>query len=117
VSAVHGMLRTCPGTRAPRRRTMKFSEWLNQQDIELAHWEPRSLPDHHHDLVPFEPEETDAILERYLRNVRMIYGPPIAGADHLCIFNCPYPHPEASKDAAEIARNRLEEIRALRKKE
>jgi hypothetical protein len=96
---------------------VNFSDWLNQQDIELCQWQSVGEgADHHHTLVPFTPEETDVILERYLRNVRKIYGDMPAG-DHLCIFNCPYPHPEASKDAAEIARNRLEEIRALRKKE
>lgn len=59
---------------------VKLSEWLNQQDIELAHWEPVESYDmwgneeHDHQLVPYEPDEVDAILERYLRNVRKIYG-------------------------------------------
>ena len=91
---------------------MTFSEWLNQQDIELCRWESVGEgADHHHVLMPFEPEETDIIIERYLRNVRKIYGDMPAAGDHLCIFNCPYPHPDVSKEAAEIARKRLEEIR------
>jgi hypothetical protein len=99
---------------------MKFSEWINQQDIELARWEYVEGPEpgdvfashsHHHELVPYTPEETDIIIERYLRNVRKIYGDMPAAGDHLCIFNCPYPHPDVSKEAAEIARKRLEDIR------
>ena len=93
---------------------MTFSEWLNQQDIELCKWEyvePVGCTPHDHVLVPYTPEETDIIIERYLRNVRKIYGDMPAAGDHLCIFNCPYPHPEVSKEAAEIARKRLEEIR------
>lgn len=56
---------------------MTFSEWLNQQDIELCKWEyvePADCTPHDHVLVPYTPEETDIIIERYLRNVRKIYG-------------------------------------------
>ena len=62
---------------------MTFSEWLNQQDIELCKWEyvePVGCTPHDHVLVPYTPEETDIIIERYLRNVRKIYGDmPAAG--------------------------------------
>lgn len=86
---------------------MTFSEWLDQQDIELCQWQSVGEgADHHHVLMPFEPEETDIIIERYLRNVRKIYGDMPAA--HICIFNCPEEHPEI--DATE-AKQRLEEIR------
>lgn len=103
---------------------MKFAEWLNQQDIELCQWESVGEgADHHHVLVPFTPEETDIIIERYLRNVRKIYGDQPAKAQwrdgtasvphswtdhHVCTFNCPEYHPEV--DATE-AKRRLAEIR------
>lgn len=99
----------------PNRGDMKFSEWTNQQDIELAHWEPVEKYDlwgndvHEHELVPYTPEETDVIIERYLRNILKIYGDQPA-ASHICVFNCPEEHP-IDPDAGRVARERLEEIR------
>lgn len=64
---------------------MTFWEWLNQQDMHLARWETtgETFEDHDHVLVPLEEEETEALLERYLRNVKKIYGDPVAGEAEL----------------------------------
>lgn len=55
---------------------MTFWEWLNQHDMRLARWEGRGQ---RRELILLTEEETEVILERYLRNVRMIYGEPQAG--------------------------------------
>jgi len=69
-------------------KTTTFWEWLNAHDIELCKWTLVEGPeagdvmgktDHHHELVPLEMAEAEAVLERYLRNVRGIYGDPVAG--------------------------------------
>lgn len=94
---------------------MNFGEWLDQQDIALGRWEPVADYDlfgnesHHHELTPFTPEETDIILERYLRNVRKIYGDMPAA--HICVHDCPLAHHEIPQDVIDEAKRRLEEIR------
>jgi hypothetical protein len=70
-------------------KTITFWEWLNQQDIHLARWQPTEEYDlwgndrHEHVLVPLEEEETEVILERYLRNVRKVYGEPRAAGESI----------------------------------
>lgn len=69
-------------------KTQTFWEWLNIHDMHLAKWELVDGPepgdvmgrtDHHHELIPLDMEETEAILNRYLRNIKKAYGDPHAG--------------------------------------
>lgn len=61
-----------------------FWDWLNVHDMHLARWECVEEYDmwgndkHEHVLVPLDMEETEAILDRYLRNVKKVYGDPYA---------------------------------------
>ena len=52
---------------------MKFSEWLKVNDMTITKWHPV-------DEVGYEvpDDEVDIIVERYLRNVKKIYGDPVA---------------------------------------
>jgi hypothetical protein len=62
-----------------------FWEWLNLHDMHLCKWEMFTGEDnlqHRHELVPLEMEEAEAVLERYLRNVRKIYGEQKAGGNN-----------------------------------
>jgi hypothetical protein len=50
---------------------MTFGEWLDQNDLILGKWVTE------HDkpaLKPLTAEESENALERYLRNVKQIYG-------------------------------------------
>lgn len=59
-----------------------FQEWLEKNRLSLARVQP--VTDfwgneiERDELVPVDTDEAEVILERYLRNVRMIYGEPKA---------------------------------------